>query len=42
MKEGTIESHMCRGIRALAKAVFGPDSAADRNSVDTINTLLSR
>ena len=26
MKEGTIESHMCRGIRALAKAVFGTAS----------------
>lgn len=23
MQEGTLESHLCRGIRALAKAVFG-------------------
>ena len=31
MKEGTIESHMCRGVRALAKAVFG---SANLNTED--------
>jgi RNA polymerase sigma factor (sigma-70 family) len=31
MKEGTIESHLCRGIRALARAVFG---SADSNPQD--------
>jgi RNA polymerase sigma factor (sigma-70 family) len=38
MKEGTIESHMCRGIRALAKAVFG---TANVNSAEDGETGLS-
>ena len=27
MHEGTLESHLCRGVRALARAVFGSTSA---------------
>jgi RNA polymerase sigma factor (sigma-70 family) len=29
MHEGTLESHLCRGVRALARAVFGSASAKD-------------
>ena len=29
MHEGTLESHLCRGVRALARAMFGGASAKD-------------
>jgi RNA polymerase sigma-70 factor (ECF subfamily) len=29
MHEGTLESHLCRGVRALARAVFGSANAKD-------------
>lgn len=28
MPEGTVESHLCRGVRALARALFGPTQAS--------------
>ncbi|MBL8266568.1 RNA polymerase sigma factor, partial [Steroidobacter sp.] len=29
MREGTLESHLCRGLRVLMSAVFGHEQAAD-------------
>jgi len=32
MHEGTLESHLCRGVRALARAMFGSASTKDAQS----------
>jgi RNA polymerase sigma-70 factor (ECF subfamily) len=39
MKEGTLESHLSRGVRALAKAVFGsaPSNIAEDGETDSIS-----